>query len=63
MTHQSVLTLVEKLGEGHNAAVKKWRDQLMSQLQIPESEQVHKTNLQSYSKFCNPPGCPITVVK
>ena len=40
MSHSSVLRLVEKVGEGHDMAVQKWRDELQAGLKIPESEQV-----------------------
>ena len=58
MSHSSVLRLVEQLGEGHDAAIKKWGDQLKLQLKVPESKQVHtQTNLWVATvPCCNPPG-------
>ena len=43
MSHSSVLRLIDKVGEGHDRLVEKWRDDLTSQLKIPQTEPV--TNL------------------
>ena len=41
MSHSSVLRLIDKVGEEHDSLVKKWRDELVSELEIPQTEPVN----------------------
>ena len=38
MSHMSVLRLIDNVGKGHDSAVEKWRDDIKSELKIPETE-------------------------
>ena len=40
MSHSSVLRLVDKVGEGHDATVENWKKCLQSELRIPGAEEV-----------------------
>lgn len=40
MSHSAVLKLLNKVGENHDAVVKKWRDELVETIPDGPSEQV-----------------------